>query len=377
MNRNRTAMDEGWMRQAIGLASRGIGRTSPNPAVGAIVVKGGRIVGRGWHRRAGADHAEVEALREAGPRAAGATLYVTLEPCCTWGRTPPCTAAIVRGGISRVVAAVRDPNPKHRGRGLAILRRAGLRVTEGVCPREARQLIVPFAKWITTGMPYVTLKLATSLDGKIADSAGKSKWISSPQSRAIVMTLRRRADAVLVGSGTVLADDPSLLPGRRSGGRPVRVVADSVGSVPLSAQILNDCRANRTLIATTARCPAARAAAYVGKGAAVWRLPARNGRVSLRALFRKMAAAGIVHVLCEGGGTVAETLVRENLVDEYVLFIAPRIIGGRSAVAAVAGKGWPLARAPRLRITEVRNTGGGDLLLRLVDANERNADNMG
>lgn len=358
-----TEADVRWMRRALELARRGEGLTRPNPPVGAVVVRGGRVVGQGWHRRAGGLHAEPIALRAAGRRARGATLYVTLEPCCTRGRQPPCTDAILAAGIARVVAAIRDPNPKHRGRGLRRLAAAGVEVVEGVCRAEAEELLAPFARWITTGRPYVTLKLGLTLDGRIADAEGKSRWITSPRARAMVQAMRRRADAILVGRATVERDDPSLLPRPGRGRRPWRVVVARGGDVPLSAQVLNDAAASRTLIAVTARCTAEREAALRAKGADVVRLPETEDGVDLAALMEELGRRGVLHVLCEGGGALAGSLVRAGLADAFEFFMAPRLLGA-SARPAIGG-GWPLSSAPTLRWTDVRRL-GRDLHLRAL-----------
>lgn len=357
-----TANDTKWMTEALRLARLGEGLTRPNPPVGAVVVKNGRLVGRGYHRKAGGPHAEIHALRQAGSRARGATLYVTLEPCSTFGRTPPCTEAIVRAGITRVVAAVPDPNPRHAGRGFRLLRRAGLDVAYGVCAEAARDILAPFASSMTRQRPYVTLKLAESLDGRIADSAGRSKWISGSAARAVVQGLRRQADAVLVGAGTVRLDNPSLLPRPAKGRSPYRVIVDAAGRVPASLRVFSDEFASQTLLATTKRCPVRRRRDYAARGARVMVLPDSGRGVSLPALLKSLHGLGVLHVLCEGGGELAASLVRADLVDELVLFMAPVIIGG-DGVGAMGGKGWPLADAPRLRIVETCLV-GGDVMIR-------------
>lgn len=355
------ADDIRWMRDALALARRGEGRTRPNPPVGAVVVSGGRVVGRGFHRRAGTAHAEIVALREAGAAAAGATLYVTLEPCSTWGRTGPCTEAILAAGIRRVVAAVRDPNPKHAGRGFRILRRAGLTVRTGVLEAEGQALLAPFCRWIQTGLPLVTLKLGMSADGRLADRAGRSQWITSPAARARVQELRRTADAIIVGGGTARADDPSLTCRRYPASKPWRVIVDSAGRLPVKARVLTDGEAGRTIVATTGRCAAARRRAYARAGATVWVLAGtRDGRVSLAALMRKLGRLGVLHALCEGGGTLAHALMRARLVDRLMLFVAPMALG--RGTAAFDGQGWPLATAPRWRFA-VPEVVGADVLL--------------
>jgi diaminohydroxyphosphoribosylaminopyrimidine deaminase / 5-amino-6-(5-phosphoribosylamino)uracil reductase len=357
--------DEFWMRKALGLATRAEGLTRPNPPVGAVVVKNGRLISTGFHKKAGKPHAEALALKSAGKRARGATLYVTLEPCSTFGRTPPCTDAILRSSVSRLVISVRDPNPKHSGYGLALLKKAGVEVVEGVCSNEGAALIAPFAKWIKTGVPYLTLKMAMSLDGKIADHTGKSKWISCEKSRAIVMQLRRKADAILVGRQTVRVDNPSLMIEERAHTL-FRVVVDSAGQVPLSAKILNDGNAARTVIATTKRCPSGRAKAYMSKGAQVWILPSADGKVSLKHLFRRLGSLGLLHILCEGGGELAGGLVKAGLVDEYVFFVSPLLLGATGhSVGAVAGTNWLLKNAPRLEFTDWTRV-GDDIMIRAV-----------
>ena len=341
-----TETDERWMRRALELARRGEGKTRPNPPVGAIVVRGGRCVGEGWHRRAGEAHAEALALRRAGARARGAALYVTLEPCCTWGRQPPCTEAILSAGVARVVASLPDPNPKHRGRGFRILRKAGVAVTVGAARAEAAELIAPFTKWIVHRRPYVTLKLALSLDGRIADSEGASRWITGPAARRAVQALRRQADAILVGRETVERDDPSLLPRPSLGREPWRVVADRMGRTPLKARLLQDEAVERTLIAVSERCPAEREAALRATGAQVERLPETEEGISPAALLEALGRRGLLHVVCEGGGALAGSLVRAGCVDEFWFFLAPKLLGAAGA-AAIAG-GWPMAEAPAL-----------------------------
>ncbi len=360
-----SSKDERWTQSAISLAVKGVGLTRPNPPVGAVVVRNGVLVGFGYHRKAGGAHAEVIALREAGDRAKGASLYVTLEPCSTQGRTPPCTGAVIDAGVSRLVCAVRDPNPGHRGRGLRMLEKAGLKVVEGVCATEAGEILKPFAKWIVTGKPYITLKLAMTVDGRIADATGRSKWISGAKARSKVQKLRREADAVLVGARTALLDDPSLLYRSRRSTGAFRVVVDSRGSVPLSAQVLSDGHANRTIIATSARCSKKKLKGIADTGAMVWSLPAVRGGVSMASLAGKLGKLGLLHVLCEGGGELASSMIKAGLVDRYVLFIAPRVMGGRDSIPAVGGKGWRLPDAPQLKFTKVEQV-GGDIMVTAV-----------
>ncbi|MDD4872394.1 MAG: bifunctional diaminohydroxyphosphoribosylaminopyrimidine deaminase/5-amino-6-(5-phosphoribosylamino)uracil reductase RibD [Kiritimatiellae bacterium] len=353
-----------FMTQAIKLAIRGEGSTMPNPPVGSVIVSNGKIAGRGYHKRAGGPHAEIVALKSAGIKCKGATLYVTLEPCSTYGRTGPCTKAIIESGIRRVVLATRDPNPDHHGRGIGILKKAGIKVVEGVCRNEVLPLLQPFSKWIVSGKPFLTLKLAISLDGKIADKTGKSKWISSAQSRDAVMTLRRKTDAILIGSGTASKDDPSLLCSRRV--NPFRVIVDSRGTLPLSAKVLNDGHAGRTIVATTKKCSERKCRAYKMKGARIWRLPVDSrGLVSLKSLMGKLGKMGVLSVLCEGGGEIAYSLVRERLVDKYIFFIAPILIGGQNSSPAVKGNGWLLSSCPRMKFTR-HDDSGDDIMIEAV-----------
>ena len=351
------------MAAALRLARKAAGRTSPNPLVGAVVVRNGRVVGSGYHRRAGEPHAEVDALRQAGPRARGATLYVTLEPCNHVGRTPPCCDAILRAGIARVVVAAIDPNPITNGRGIARLRRAGLRVVTGVRRRQAEALNAPFRKAMTARLPYAIAKIGQSLDGKIATSRGESRWITSPASRRLAHRLRREADAVLVGVTTVLRDDPRLtvrgVP--RRPGHPVKVIVDSRLRTPPTARCLNASTAP-AMVATTSRS-ASRIARLRARGAEVIRVASRGGRVPLRPLFRRLVQRGIHSVLIEGGGELLASALRERLVDRVAWFIAPRLIGGRRAPGAVGGDGIRrLGQAVRVEGMTCRRV-GADLFI--------------
>lgn len=359
------AADRRWMRAALAEARRAEGQTRPNPPVGAVLVRDGRLLGAGFHRAAGRPHAEVEAFAACTEDPAGATLYVTLEPCSTHGRTPPCTDRIAAAGVRRVVIATVDPNPRHVGRGIDVLRAAGIEVEVGVLTREADALLDPFGKWITTGRPFVTLKMAQSLDGAIADVAGRSQWITGPRARDEVQRMRRRVDAVMVGAGTVVADDPSLLC-RLADAPPTlhRVVVDGRGRTPPTARVLTDGEAARTTIATTEACPEATRAAWEAAGVRVWTLPqAGDGRVDLCALLAKAGAEGWLHVLCEGGATLAGALVGAGLVDELRLFVAPVVLGGRQA-NTFGNTAFALATAPRFRIVAQRRF-GTDLMLAL------------
>ncbi len=354
--------DRRFMRRALALASRGAGATRPNPPVGAVVVKSRRLIGEGWHRAAGQEHAEILALDAAGVGARGATLYVTLEPCSTVGRTGACTDRILAAGIRRVVVATPDPNPAHAGRGLVLLRDHGLKVDCGCEQTTADRLLTPFTRWITARRPWLTLKLAMSLDGKIADRNGRSRWISSPSARVHVQELRRTADAILIGAQTARLDRPCLLPVAAER-RPWRVIVDSSGRIdPLAPVFHDDCRA-QTILATTAACPLAKRNQLKQTGIQVWTLPACRGRVSLRGLMRRLGRLEVMHVLCEGGGELAASLVEAGLVDEFHFFIAPRLLGGLQAPGALAGHGFRLPDAPALEFITIKHV-GPDLFIR-------------
>jgi diaminohydroxyphosphoribosylaminopyrimidine deaminase/5-amino-6-(5-phosphoribosylamino)uracil reductase len=333
--------DTRYMARALRLAARGRGRTSPNPAVGAVVVAGARIVGEGFHRQAGGPHAEALALQAAGRRARGGTLYVTLEPCSHRNkRTPPCVPAILSAGIRRVVVAMRDPNPMVAGDGIRSLRRAGLRVTVGCLARQAAGLNEDYVHRMKTGLPFVDLKAAMTLDGKIATAAGESRWITGPAARRHAHGLRGRADAIAVGLRTVLADDPQLTvrTGRPVPRQPLRVVLDSTLAIPPSARVLSPRLRSGTVLATTARAPRSRVRRLRQLGAIVLVLPAERGRVSLRACLKQLARMGVNRLLIEGGGELAASALRASVVNRLHLYIAPRILGGSDARGVIGGR---------------------------------------
>ncbi len=353
------------MLKAVALARRAEGMTRPNPPVGAVVVSNGEIIGRGYHHKAGGAHAEVLAIKSAGlDKCKNAAIYVTLEPCSTYGRTPPCTETIIAAGIKRVVIGVTDPNPLHAGRGIKILRKAGIAVDVNVAHDEAEELLAPFAKWIMTKRPLLSLKLGMTLDGRIADAAYKSQWITGAKARQQVQQLRRRADAVMVGGGTLCADNPSLLCRLRKKPAALRVIVDSTGKTPLTAKVLTDGFAEHTIIATTKECSDKRISAYEKLGTEVWILPTAKGQVSLKSLITRLGKAGVMNVLCEGGGVLAESLVKSKLVDEYLIFMAPKILGGK-AIPAFGGTGWKLGGEPNLKFTDVEKL-GDDIFIRAV-----------
>jgi diaminohydroxyphosphoribosylaminopyrimidine deaminase/5-amino-6-(5-phosphoribosylamino)uracil reductase len=358
------AQDEQWMRRALVLARMGEGLTRPNPAVGAVVVRGGRMVGEGYHRKAGGPHAEVVALRKAGARARGATLYVTLEPCSTWGRTPPCTEAILAAGVRRVVIGVTDPNPKHAGRGLDILRKRGVAVTCGICQAEAAEVLAPFATHMLHQRPRVILKLGMTMDGRLADPKGRSRWITGTAARQQVHALRRRSDAILVGRGTAELDNPSLLPVPSGGRRPWRIVLDRRGVLSPRNKIFTDGHPAQTLVVIGCDVSARYRAALKRRGVELLECPTDRTGFRLDALLKCLGKRGVLQVLCEGGGTLAGSLLRRNLVDEAWLFMAPRLLGDQ-ARPAVAGARWRLDELPTLRITGATMV-GEDVLIKAV-----------
>ena len=350
--------DKRFMRRALALARRGLGKTSPNPAVGAVLVCGGRLIGEGWHKKAGGPHAEIEALRAAGIVASRklpvashqspiTTLYVTLEPCSTRGRTPPCTDAIIAAGVKRVVVGAVDPNPRHRGRGLKLLRRAGIRVESGVLAQEATRLNEAFNKWITTGMPLVIAKAAMSLDGKIATRTGDSRWITSDTARKCAHKLRAQVDAIMVGAQTVIRDDPQLTVrhGVRRAKQPWRVVVDARGRTPKSAKLFRDKHHGRTLVMTTTLSSARWRGYLAALGINVVVVAQKGGRVDLRAALRALGCMNVTSVLVEGGGELLGSAFDDGLVDKVALFYAPKVIGGRKAVPAVGGAGVAAVRS--------------------------------
>jgi len=353
------------MALAVRQARRGEGRTRPNPPVGAVIVRGDQVLARGFHARAGADHAEVDALRKVGRRARGAELYVTLEPCAHQGRTPPCVDAICRAGIRRVVIGALDPNPRTDGQGVARLRQAGVEVVTGVLAEVCTRLLDGFACLVRHGRPFVVLKLAATLDGRIATRTGHSRWITGEAARRQVHILRDRCDAILVGSGTVTADDPALTCRIPRGRDPLRVVLSASLSFPADAQVVTAGGVDggpTALVATTRRAPAARAEALRRAGAEVIRLKSSAGRVQIPSLLEALGQRGILSVLVEGGSEVAAQFLDGGHVDRLLWFVAPKIVGGAQAVPAVAGRGVArMSDALALKDLVVRRV-GRDLL---------------
>jgi diaminohydroxyphosphoribosylaminopyrimidine deaminase/5-amino-6-(5-phosphoribosylamino)uracil reductase len=350
---------ERYMHRALELAALGRGLVSPNPMVGAVVVRDGRVVGEGWHEGPGTPHAEVRALAAAGDLARSATLYCTLEPCDHVGRTPPCTSAIIDAGVARAIVAAGDPNPVVDGRGFARLGAAGVQVETGVLETASRRLNAAFERHVVTGLPFVTLKTAASLDGRTAARDGTSKWITGPEARSDAHVLRGAADAIVAGAGTVVVDDPSLTvrdPSYR-GRPPLRVVVDASGRVRPDSRIFDG--SAPTLVATTERADRARADAWAANGAEVVSFDAdETGGVSLPELMAHLGKRDVQGVLVEGGATLAWSFIRERLVDRIVLYLAPKLIGGSEAPGVLMGEGFaPIDEAATLRIVGVDRMG--------------------
>ena len=356
-----------YMRRAIELAERGVGFTNPNPMVGAVIVKGGKVIGEGWHERCGEWHAERNAFKNCTVPAEGATMYVTLEPCCHYGKTPPCTEAIIEHGIARVVVGMEDPNPLVAGKGIALLREAGIEVVCGVEEEALREQNRVFLKYISTKLPWVAMKTAMTLDGKIATRTGDSKWITGAEARAYVHELRHRFMAILVGIGTAVADDPLL--NCRIEGRgvrqPIRVVVDSNARLSLDSQLVKTAGEYRTIVAHTRFAPEERVKALRETGVEMLLCKEKEGLVDVRNLLELLGQSGIDSILLEGGGSLNYTFLSEGLADELYAFIAPKIVGGMNAKTPVEGAGMEkMADAINLELENVLNV-GHDVLLKL------------
>ncbi|MBI2852113.1 MAG: bifunctional diaminohydroxyphosphoribosylaminopyrimidine deaminase/5-amino-6-(5-phosphoribosylamino)uracil reductase RibD [Chloroflexi bacterium] len=351
-----------YMKQALSLARLAVGQVSPNPAVGAVVVRDGEIVGQGYTQPPGLWHAEIMALRQAGEKARGGTLYVTLEPCCHHGRTPPCTEAIIKAGISEVHMAMIDPNPLVCGKGIDGLEKEGIRISyTGEHENEAREVNEAYLKFITTGLPFVTAKFAVSLDGKIATRTGDSKWISGEESLKYVHQLRYTTDAIMAGVNTVLADDPRLtyrcgVTGGTVRKQPLRVIVDCMGRTPLTAQVFD--KPGEALLVLGNSVSRESKGAFAARGAELLELPSKDGMVDLPSLLRALGEREITSVLVEGGGTLLGSMFDNGLIDKVIVFIAPVIIGGAEAKTAVAGRGVErIAEAMRLHRVAVEKFG--------------------
>ena len=360
-------LDEKYMRIAVSLAKKGIGETSPNPVVGAILVKNGKIIASAYHKKAGSMHAEALAIARAGKRARGAILYSTLEACTHYGKTPPCVDAIVKSGIKRAVFAMRDPNPVNYGRGIAALKRAGIKIKSGVLKKEALELNRPFAKFIKRRFPYVTIKMAQSVDGKIADAKGRSRWITSVASRGLVHKLRAQNDAVMIGVNTLLKDNP-LLTSRihnRNGKQPIRVILDTELRTALRSRLLEKGKGNgaEVLIAGGKGASPKKKILLEKKGAKVILLPRAENRVSLICLMKYLAKRGVMSVLSEGGSELTAALLKTGLADEAFFFISPRIIGGKTAPTSCGGTYSDIRKSIWLKDVRMERV-GQDILIK-------------
>ncbi len=330
--------DEQWMKRALRLAQAGKGRTSPNPAVGAVLVKRGRPVGEGYHARAGEAHAEIVALRQAGKKASGSVLYVNLEPCTHYGRTPPCVPQVIKAGVKRVVIGMEDPNPVVHGKGIEALRGFGVKVNVGVLEKECRKLNEAFCKYILQKEPFVMLKVAATLDGKIATRNGDSKWISGEASRRFVHRIRDQVDGVLVGIGTILRDDPLLTARRKQGREPYRIVLDSRLKIPEEARVFEH-SASEVILATTPLAPREKIERLEERGTRVLVVDSKEGRVDLKSCLAKLGEIGVMSLLVEGGSQVNGSFLDEGLIDNFLLFFSPKVTGDPEGLGIFGGRG--------------------------------------
>ena len=360
-------IDQYFMRQALRLARKCIGQTSPNPAVGAVIVRGREIIATGYHKRAGDNHAEIEALKDArGKIKDGDTLYVTLEPCNHFGRTPPCTEAILKSGIKNVVIGMKDPNPDVDGGGCEFLKQNGIEIRSGILESECRQLNEDFIKFVSTGRPFVIAKSALTMDGWTAASSGHSRWVTNEKSRRFVHKLRRRLDGILVGIGTVLKDDPRLTVrlDNRQGRDPVRIIADTHLKIPEKAGVLNNSSLSQTLIIVGDHVPAERYKKIQGKMLSIIPCPTKKGRIDLNALMDILGRRKIISLMVEGGATLMGSMIREKLIDKFYIFKAPKILGGDDGIPMISGPGpTRIDESMRLRDLKVRRF-GDDILIR-------------
>jgi len=358
---------EEFMREAMRLARKGLGRTSPNPAVGAVIVRKEEIIASGFHRKAGAPHAEVEALRRLQGRARPSdTLYVTLEPCNHYGRTPPCTRAILEKGVRKIVVGMRDPNPRVKGGGCEYLARQGVEVVTGVLEEECRRLNEWFVTYVTKGRPFVIAKTAMTLDGWTATCTGHGRWVTNERSRAWVHRLRNQVDGILVGLGTVTADDPLLTTRLRKGkGRdPVRIIVDTNLRIPENARVLGQAKGSETLIAVGEEVPSRRLKRFEKKGVSFLRCPKKEGRIDLRALMDRLGKRSITSLLLEGGATLMGAMIREKLIDKFCIFKAPKILGGNDGRPMALGKGpMRMDQSIPLKDVQVRRFGEDILIM--------------
>jgi len=354
--------DEKWMKKALRLAKRGRGRTSPNPMVGAVLVKKGRVIGEGYHQKAGEPHAEILALKQAGEHAKGATLYLNLEPCTHYGRTPPCTPSVIQSGVRRVVIGMKDPNPLVSGKGVESLKNAGIEVTVGILEKECQRLNEAFTKYIQTEEPFVILKVASTLDGKIATRNGHSKWISGEISRRWVHRLRDQVDGVVVGIETIIKDDPQLTSRIRGGRDPFRIVLDSRLRIPEESRVIKE-SPSRTILATTELAPHEKSERLEKNGVRILRFDSEERKVPLRPLLKTLGEMGMVSILVEGGSEVNGSFLNQGLIDKVFIFFSPKLMGDREAIGIFTGKEIKdLKEATLLHEIRIRRT-GEDILL--------------
>ena len=354
---------EEYMAHALELAERGRGRTSPNPVVGALIVKNGTIIGEGWHRKCGENHAEINAFEDAAARGqdvSGADMYVTLEPCSHYGKTPPCAKAIIEKKMKHVYVGLLDPNPLVAGRGIDMMREAGIQVQTNILEQECRRINEIFLKYITAQRPFVVMKTAMTLDGKIAAYTGDSQWVSGPESRQVVQQMRNSLTGIMVGIGTVLADDPQLTCRLEGGRDPIRIIADSHLRIPLDARVLKD---ENCIIAAVKGCDREKLSRLEERGISVILTEPKEGRVNLEELMARLGEQGIDSILLEGGGGLNEAALKAGIVDRAVTFLAPKFIGGRDAKTPVEGRGFDkMSQALTLNNMEVKKI-GSDLLI--------------
>jgi diaminohydroxyphosphoribosylaminopyrimidine deaminase / 5-amino-6-(5-phosphoribosylamino)uracil reductase len=351
---------EAFMARALQLAKKAVGKTSPNPMVGAVIVKNGKVIGEGYHKQAGKAHAEVEAIKKAGEKTRGADMFVNLEPCCHYGKTPPCVDAILSAGLKKVYIGMTDPNKLVNKRGIGILRKQGVKVEVGILKEECECLNESFAKFIRTGKPFVIMKSGISLDGKIATSSGESQWITCEKSRKLVHKMRGEVDAILVGSGTVLKDDPCLtvrLNNRRLN-NPVRVILDGRNRVKIAAKVFENADADRVIYVTSSGVSKEKEKRLCDMGVDVLKLPKRDKCFKLKTLLEELGRRNIVNILLEGGSLLNASALKEKIVDKAILFVAPIIIGGENAPGFIGGKGVKkLKDAFRLQRVEAKKIG--------------------
>lgn len=357
-------MDERYMERALKLAEKGAGFTSPNPLVGAVIVKEDRIIGQGYHQVFGGPHAEINAFEDATEDVRGATMYVTLEPCSHHGKTPPCVDAIIRNGIRRVVIGMVDPNPLVAGKGVGILREKGIDVITGVLEEKCKAQNEIFIKYITTKGPFCIFKSAMTLDGKISTATGDSKWVSGKQSREYVHRLRNRVSAILVGVGTVIADDPMLttrLEGVKTS-NPVRIIVDTRGRIPMESKIVNTSGEVPTILATTELASADALVALEAKGIDIMVVPVKEGRVDIAHVVARLGEMGIDSILVEGGGAIGYSFLEERLIDKVLFFIAPKLVGGDDSKSPLGGRGIQLMK-DAVELSDVKTSPIGEDIL--------------